>query len=141
MITPGYSGTPLPKKLGLKDGQRVLLLDLPGDLEDLRQAASFAECLSAGWDRLEGTGGWDVIHGFTASRAVLARSAETLRHVIARDGFIWISWPKKASKVPTDITEDVIRELLLPTGLVDIKVAAVSEIWSGLKLMIRKELR
>lgn len=141
MTTPGYSGTPLPKKLGLKDGQRVLFLDLPGDLDDLRHAATFAECASGGWDQLGGAGGWDVIHGFTASRSVLAGSAETLRHVIARDGFIWISWPKKASKVPTDITEDVIRDLLLPTGLVDIKVAAVSEIWSGLKLMIRKELR
>lgn len=140
MTTPGYSGTPLPKKLGLKDGQRVAFLDLPGDLAELKEAAVFAECVSGGWDGID-AGGWDVIHGFTTSRALLAGKAAALRHGIARDGFIWISWPKKASKVATDITEDVIRELLLPTGLVDIKVAAVSDIWSGLKLMIRRELR
>jgi len=139
--TPGYSGTPLPRKLGLKDGQRVAFLDLPGDLDALKEAAAFRERVVSGWDRLGEGGGWDVIHGFTTSRAVLAGNAQRLKEAIARDGFIWISWPKKASKVPTDITEDVIRELLLPTGLVDIKVAAVSDIWSGLKLMIRRELR
>jgi len=82
-----------------------------------------------------------VIHGFTASRAVLADAAKPLMDSIDRDGSIWISWPKKASKVATDITEDVIREVVLPIGLVDVKVAAVNEIWSGLKLVIRKELR
>lgn len=141
MTTPGYSATPLPKKLGLKDGQRVLFLDLPGELDHLRQAAAFGECIAGGWERLMPGGGWDAIHAFTTSRAVLEGNAQRLKEAVARDGFIWISWPKKASKVPTDITEDVIRELLLPTGLVDIKVAAVSDIWSGLKLMIRRELR
>ena len=136
----GYSGTPLPKKLGLKDGQRALFLDLPNELNDLVAAAAFSEVRQAGWADWGGTG-WDFIHGFTTSRAVLEANARPLLDGIARDGLMWISWPKKASKVPTDITEDVIREVLLPIGLVDIKVAAVSDIWSGLKLMIRKELR
>jgi hypothetical protein len=82
-----------------------------------------------------------VIHGFTASRAILEKSAKKLMKQIDRDGTVWISWPKKASKVETDITEDVIRDVVLPIGLVDVKVAAVSEVWSGLKLVIRKELR
>ncbi|MEO6012293.1 MAG: DUF3052 domain-containing protein [Devosia sp.] len=138
----GYSGAPLAQKLGLKDGQRVLFISLPRDLKDLRKARHFVEMAEAGWESFtDGDPGYDVIHGFTDSRAVLAASAKTLMNQIDRDGSVWISWPKKASKVPTDITEDVIREIVLPIGLVDVKVAAVSEIWSGLKLVIRKELR
>ena len=79
--------------------------------------------------------------GFTASRATLEANAKPLMDNIARDGTIWISWPKKASKVATDITEDVIRGVVLPIGLVDVKVAAIDAVWSGLKLVIRKELR
>lgn len=140
--TPGYSGTPLPQKLGLKDGQRVLFLGLPSELDELRSARDFAEAKSTDWGRLgKARAGYDLIHGFTASRAVLEDAARPLMDSIARDGSIWISWPKKASKVPTDITEDVIREVVLPIGLVDVKVAAVSDVWSGLKLVIRKELR
>lgn len=138
----GYSGTPLPQKLGLKDGQRALFVSLPDDLDELATAREFREVVRAGWDDWrDGAPGWDFIHGFTASRGVLEDNARPLMEAIARDGIIWISWPKKASKVPTDITEDVIREVVLPIGLVDIKVAAVSDVWSGLKLMIRKELR
>jgi hypothetical protein len=138
----GYSGTPLPQKLGFKDGQRVLFIALPPELKDLRKSRNFVEIAEAGWETFtDGDPGYDVIHGFTASRAVLQKSAKKLMKQIDRDGSIWISWPKKASKVETDITEDVIREVVLPTGLVDVKVAAVSDIWSGLKLMIRKELR
>jgi len=140
--TTGYSGTPLAQKLGFKDGQRVLFLGLPKDLGDLRTARIFAEVKDTDWSKLgKGTSGYDLIHGFTASRATLEDAARPLMDSIDRDGAIWISWPKKASKVPTDITEDVIRDVVLPIGLVDVKVAAVSEIWSGLKLMIRKELR
>ena len=140
--TTGYSGTPLAQKLGLKDGQRVLFIALPKELKDLRKARHFVEIAEARWETFaDGDPGYDVIHGFTASRAVLADAAKPLMDTIDRHGSIWISWPKKASKVPTDITEDVIREVVLPIGLVDVKVAAVSEIWSGLKLMIRKELR
>jgi hypothetical protein len=139
---PGYSGTPLPQKLGLKDGQRVLWISLPRDLKDLRTSRHFVEIAEAGWDTFtDGDPGYDLIHGFTASRAVLEKSAKKLMKQIDRDGTIWISWPKKTSKVETDITEDVIRDVILPIGLVDVKVAAVSDIWSGLKLVIRKELR
>ncbi|KQV09629.1 hypothetical protein [Devosia sp. Root105] len=137
----GYSGTPLPQKLGLKDGQRALFLGLPDELGELAVAREFAEVRVSEWDAWRGSTGWNFVHGFTASRGVLEDNARPLLEAITRDGVIWISWPKKASKVPTDITEDVIREVVLPIGLVDIKVAAVSEIWSGLKLMIRKELR
>ena len=138
----GYSGTPLPQKLGLKDGQRVMFIALPKELKDLRKARHFVEIAEAGWESFtDGDPGYDVIHGFTASRAVLEDSAKPLMQQIDRNGSIWISWPKKASKVPTDITEDVIRDVVLPIGLVDVKVAAVTEIWSGLKLVIRKELR
>jgi hypothetical protein len=140
--TTGYSGTPLPQKLGLKDGQRVLWVSLPKELKDLRKSRNFVEIAEAGWDTFtEGDPGYDVIHGFTASRAVLEKSARKLMKQIDQDGMIWISWPKRASKVETDITEDVIRDVILPIGLVDVKVAAVSEIWSGLKLVFRKELR
>jgi hypothetical protein len=139
--TTGYSGTPLPQKLGLKDGQRVMFIDLPASLSTLRSSRDFAEAVDWNWAKLKSAKGYDLIHGFTASRATLEKSAKPLLDAITRDGSVWISWPKKASKVPTDITEDVIREVLLPTGLVDVKVAAVDDIWSGLKLVIRKELR
>jgi hypothetical protein len=138
----GYSGTPLPQKLGLKDGQRVLFVALPRELDGLRGSRNFAEVADAGWDDFaDRETGYDLIHGFTASRGVLEGAAKPLMDSIARDGAVWISWPKRASKVPTDVTEDVIREVALPIGLVDVKVAAVSEVWSGLKLVIRKELR
>lgn len=138
----GYSGTPLPQKLGLKDGQRVLFISLPPSLNDLRTSRHFKEMAQAGWETWQdGDPGYDFIHGFTASRATLEANAKPLMDTIARDGTIWISWPKKASKVPTDITEDVIRDVVLPIGLVDVKVAAVDAVWSGLKLVIRKELR
>lgn len=140
--TAGYSGTPLAKKLGLRDAQRVLFIDLPKDLADLRKAAHFREVRTKRWQTWhDGLPGYDLIHAFITSRAVLESHAQPLMDEIDRDGMIWISWPKKASKVPTDVTEDVIREVVLPLGLVDVKVAAVSDIWSGLKLVIRKELR
>ena len=142
MSTPaGYSGTPLPQKLGLKDGQHVLFLGLPDDLADLKSSRDFASADAGDWNAVDTAHDLDVIHGFTASRAVLEDKARPLMNAIVPNGSVWISWPKKASKVPTDITEDTIREVCLPIGLVDIKVAAVSDIWSGLKLVIRKELR
>lgn len=138
----GYSGTPLAQKLGLKDGQRVLFIALPPELNELRVSRHFLEMAQAGWETWQdGEPGYDVIHGFTASRAVLEANARPLMEAIDRDGAIWISWPKKASKLPTDIGEDAIREVVLPIGLVDVKVAAVSDTWSGLRLCIRKELR
>lgn len=138
----GYSGTPLAQKLGLTDGQRVLFISLPKELNELRTSRHFIEMAQAGWETWQdGDSGYDLIHGFTASRAVLEHNAKPLMESIDRDGTIWVSWPKKASKVPSDITEDVIRDVVLPIGLVDVKVVAISEIWSGLKLVIRKELR
>lgn len=138
----GYSGTPLAQKLGLKDGQRVLFISLPKELNELRVSRHFLAMAQAGWETWQdGDRGYDFIHGFTASRAVLEANVKPLMESIDRDGTIWISWPKKASEVPTDITEDVIRDVVLPIGLVDVKVAAVSDIWSGLKLCIRKVLR
>jgi hypothetical protein len=138
----GYSGTPLAQKLGLKDGQRVLFIALPEELNDLRKSRHFIEMAQAGWETWQdGDLGYDVIHAFTTRRAHLETHGKALMGAIQRDGTIWISWPKQASKVPTDITEDVIRDVLLPVGLVDVKVAAVDETWSGLKMVIRKELR
>ncbi len=123
LASAGYSGTPLAQKLGLKDGQRVLFIALPHSLQDLRIARHFRELAQAGWASFtDGDPCYDVIHGFTASRAELQHAARPLRDKVARDGMVWISWPKKASKVMTDSTEDTIRELLLPTGMVEVKV-------------------
>ena len=135
--TAGYSGTPLPKKLGLKDGQRAAFVNLPEDHAELREAALFAsvESVANPGDEL------DFVHYFTRVRAELQSDLPQLRSAIRPTGMIWISWPKKASKVPTDITEDTIREICLPIGLVDVKVCAVDAVWSGLKLMIPRDLR
>jgi hypothetical protein len=141
VATAGYSGTPLAKKLGLADSQRVLFLDLPESLAGLAAARRFAAVERAGWDALATARGLDLLHGFTRARAGLAEAAPRLRQAIKPDGTIWISWPKRASGVATDLTEDVLRELVLPTGLVDVKVAAVDEVWSGLKFVVRRELR
>ncbi len=137
----GYSGTPLPKKLGLKQGQRVLFINLPQKLDWLLDAEDFARVRDQDWSDAAFSENWQVIHAFTTERRHLDENISSLMGAIARDGMIWISWPKKAAKVPTDMSEDVIREVALPIGLVDVKVCAVDEIWSGLKLVIRKELR
>ena len=141
MATAGYSGTPLPQKLGLKDGQAVGFVRLPPSQNGLKSACEFASVALLDWPGLSGVRDLDVLHIFEDRRAMLEDHAENLIGAIRRDGVIWISWPKKSSKIPTDITEDVLRQIFLPTGLVDIKVCAVDEIWSGLKFMIRKELR
>lgn len=134
--TVGYSGTPLARKLGLKEGSRVLLEDPPTGylklLEPVPAGVRFESRL---------TRDTDIVHIFAESAAALAKRLEALRKSIRPDTAIWVSWPKESSKVPTDITEDTIRAVALPLGLVDIKVCAVSEVWSGLKLVIRKELR
>lgn len=137
----GYSGTPLAQKLGLKDGQRVLFVDLPETLAELALSRQFVEAGRVGADRLGDGTGYDVIHLFTTARAVLEALAQPLMGMIARNGMIWVSWPKKAAGIATDITEDVIRAVVLPRRLVDVKVCAVDQTWSGLKLVIRKELR
>jgi hypothetical protein len=133
----GYSGTPLPRKLGIKPGHRVALLgapdgferetlgELPGDVSVRRRAGAKA----------------DVIVSFHTSRAELERRLPALRRMMEPDAALWIAWPKRASRVETDITEDVLREIALPTGLVDNKVCAVDETWSGLRLVIRLQYR
>ncbi len=142
MKAAGYSGTPLERKLGLKDGQKVAFVALPDDLGGLTRVCSFGETMILSPERLAEIGsGLDVIMFFTKARSVLESQAGRLRTAIRPDGMVWICWPKKASKVATDMTEDVVREVLLPGGLVDVKVCAVDEVWSGLKLVIRKELR
>ena len=138
MATPaaGYSGTPLARKLGIAAGSRVVAVHPPDGYADwlapLPEGVRFETEVSASVD---------VVHVFVDRRAELKRQLDSLRHRIAPAAAVWVSWPKKASRVPTDVTEDAIRELALPIGFVDVKVCAVNEVWSGLKLVIRKELR
>jgi hypothetical protein len=132
----GYSGTPLAKKLGIKENARVFLAGAPENYLDL--VAPLPAGVQVTPELASDT---DLIHIFSADRA---RLLDTLCQALGRlkpDGAIWVSWPKKSSRVPTDITEDTVREIALPMGLVDIKVCAVDETWSGLKLVIRKENR
>ena len=135
-MTPGYSGTPLAKKLGIKPGSRVLLDGAPDSyhtwIEPLPPDVSFVT---------KSARKIDLIHLFTDKVADLRKKLPKYMERIHPAGMIWASWPKKASRVPTDITEQTIRDIALPLGLVDVKVCAVSEVWSGLKLVIRVELR
>jgi hypothetical protein len=132
----GYSGTPLPKKLGIKPGDSVVLLNAPHGykkaLGEVPDGVKFAS--SIGTDH-------NLIHIFTTSREDLEKELPRLMKKIAQNGMIWVSWPKKASGVKTDITEDVVRDTALALGMVDVKVCAVDETWSGLKLVIRVENR
>ncbi|MDO9487399.1 MAG: hypothetical protein Q7J32_03420 [Sphingomonadaceae bacterium] len=132
-MSAGYSGTPLAKKLGAKDGQRTWRLAMPDSV------AAEIEATPRLLDAPEP--GLEMAHLFTTRRAELATELTRLRQLIDPAGMVWVSWPKKASKVDTDITEDVIRAVALPMGFVDVKVCAVDTVWSGLKLVIRKELR
>jgi hypothetical protein len=132
----GYSGTPLPKKLGFKPGHRVAFLDAPEEfaalLGELPEGVEVSTRLA---------GHRDLVVVFVTARAALVRRLDALRRAIAPDGMVWVAWPKRSSGVPTDMTEDVVREVALPAGLVDVKVCAIDATWSGLKLVIRKELR
>lgn len=139
MATPnpaGYSGTPLAKKLGVRESSSVVALGAPEGYRDL--LAPLPDGVEFG---SQVTGSTDVVHLFVTQSAELAGELAVLRQAIRPDATVWVSWPKKASKVPTDITEETIREMALPLGFVDVKVCAVTEVWSGLKLVIRKELR
>lgn len=133
---PGYSGTPLARKLGIGAGARVAVVNEPAGyrewLAPLPEGVRFDAQVSAQAD---------VVHVFADRRAELQVQLDSARGRIAPAAAVWVSWPKKASKVPTDITEDTIRALALPLGFVDVKVCAVSHVWSGLKLVIRKALR
>jgi hypothetical protein len=128
---PGYSGTPLPKKLGIKPALRVTVLNMPGDVRsELRDA--LADCRIV----KDLAGPLDFIHLFSKQRTELEREMKRASKALAPAGMLWISWPKKASKVPTDLTEDIIRATGLALGLVDVKVCAVTDVWSGLKFVI-----
>ena len=136
MTAAGYSGTPLAKKLGIREGSHVALVGAPQGftslLEPLPTGVTFDGTPAASSD---------IVHMFTMQRHTLERHLAALRKTLRPDAAVWVSWPKKASKVPTDITEDTVRELALPLGFVDVKVCAVDDVWSGLKLVVRKELR
>lgn len=135
-MATGYSGTPLTKKLGIKEGSKVLVVGAPEGyaklLDPLPDAVQFASRFSDATD---------IVHIFTDQKAELQRALAVFRKGLKPTAMVWVSWPKKSSKVPTDITEDTVREVALPLGFVDIKVCAVTEVWSGLKLVVRKELR
>ena len=128
----GYSGTPLHKKLGYKGDTRLVVLGEPENY------ATLLGELPAGLERQRApTKTTSLVHVFVTKRQELARHLAALRTKLNPEAAVWVSWPKKSSKVPTEVTEDTIRELALPLGFVDIKVCAVSEVWSGLKLVVR----
>lgn len=129
---PGYSGTPLPKKLGIKDGFRVHFVDAPQEIiEQLKP--SLANCATPA----EGKAALDFAMVFTKSRAILTKEFKRLTKLLAPAGMLWISWPKKSSGVQTDLDENAVREIGLIAGLVDVKVCAVTDVWSGLKFVRR----
>jgi len=132
----GYSGMPLPQKLGIKPGLMVVTINAPANyrrlLGQIPDGVTFSERLKSGSS---------FVHLFTSRRSEMQKKMSILRDKISDNGAIWVSWPKKSSGISTDVTEDVIREIALPLGFVDIKVCAVDETWSGLKLMIRRENR
>jgi hypothetical protein len=136
MASAGYSGTPLPQKLGIKEMHKVAVLAAPHGfaLGVLPMGTRLVHNLS-------GRGAFDVLLVFVTRRADLVARIASCRPRMQQAAGLWIAWPKRASKVATDITEDTVREVALPTGLVDNKVCAIDDIWSGLRLVIRKELR
>ncbi|MCW8877757.1 MAG: DUF3052 domain-containing protein [Kangiellaceae bacterium] len=132
----GYSGTPLAKKLGIKAGFKIYVKNPPENYLQLIEPIPDNVMI---YKRLSSS--LDIIHFFTKKKSELAHCINDYMARIKPNGMIWVSWPKRVSKVETDVTEDIIREIILPLGLVDIKVCAVDETWSGLKLVIRKESR
>lgn len=138
MAASGYSGTPLGKKLGFREGMRVFVDAMP---DGIRHAIERSTGEQPAWVFVPEPG-LEAAHIFVTARAAMEDKLAALRTLIEPNGFVWVSWPKKASKQPTDITEDGIRDAILPdTDWVDVKVCAVDEVWSGLKLVIRKERR
>lgn len=138
-MSAGYSGTPLVVKLGIRDGMRAMLIGVPDKFPEISGYGRFAAVDAVAPSPVERV--FDYIHVFETDRCRLEDLLGTVRGSLKPDGMIWMSWPKKASKVKTDITEQVLRDLLLPTGLVDVKVAAMDETWSGLKFVFRWEMR
>lgn len=132
----GYSGTPLAKKLGIKAGMTVCAVNAPERYRELLQPlpddVQFVSNV---------TPETEIVHFFTMSSSELAHALGMYRTQVDPAAAVWVSWPKRASKIPTDITEDTIRDIALPLGFVDVKVCAVDDVWSGLKLVVRRELR
>ena len=146
IMTPGYSGKPLSKKLGIAPGMMVVTVGAPPNYSDLLMHVPddvlIIESGASGSSRAKvSSGPADMVHLFTNSRDELFRLLAEYKNLIKQDGTIWVSWYKRAAKLSTEITEDTVREAALPLGLVDVKVCAVDDKWSGLKLVIRKEHR
>jgi hypothetical protein len=138
----GYSAKPLPEKLGYRAGQRAAFIALPAELGELADAVPFKSIArKRRWDAKLAPGTYDLIHAFTTKKAELDGNLAALQTALVPDGMIWVSWPKRAAKVATDVTEDQVREAALRLDLVDMKVAAIDRVWSGLKLVIRKDRR
>ena len=135
-MTAGYSGTPLLKKLGVKDGQAALLVAVPAGIKELSGYKHWARVKAAKTPRGISGGPYDYAHFFTASETALKAALPAIKRTITQDGMIWISWPKKSSGVPSTVTEDTVRNFALKIGLVDVKVCAIDDVWSGLKLVI-----
>jgi len=132
----GYSATPLVRKLGLKPGMRVHYAAAPDGFDELLgDVPDGVRVLARPAPEL------DLVVAFVRSRSELVRKLPSLHARLRQNGMLWVAWPKRASNVPTDMTEDVVRDVALPRGLVDVKVCAIDDTWSGLKLVIRRELR
>lgn len=132
----GYSGTPLAGKLGIKEGSKVFAAGAPSNYRKLIEPLPASVRFVSRLDRTT-----NVVHVFATRRSELARALSTYRKRLDPEATVWVSWPKKAAKVDTDITENVLRDIALPLGFVDVKVCAVDDVWSGLKLVVRRELR
>ena len=135
-MSAGYSGTPLLKKLGAKETQKALLVSVPETVPELQNNNPWKKVKRAKTLRGISGGPYDYIHLFTADANAFTDALPKLKEALISNGMIWISWPKKSSGVPSSVTEDTVRHLALKIGLVDIKVCAVDEIWSALKLVI-----
>lgn len=138
MAAAGYSGTPLPKKLGIKENHKVVILGAPSGFDTTLGVLPAGAAVTR---KLAGKTPLDVVIVFVTRRAALAKAIAEVRPRMAPAAGLWIAWPKKSSGVATDMTEQVIRDVALPTGLVDNKVCAIDETWSGLRLVIRRENR
>ena len=132
----GYSGTPLAAKLGIKEACEVVLVRAPEGLRELLEPLPLRVEFASRPSRST-----SIVHVFTTRRAALAEALARYRKELSPEATVWVSWPKQSSKVASEITEDTVREVALPLGFVDVKVCAVTEVWSGLKLVVRKELR
>ena len=132
----GYSGTPLAAKLGIKEGGEVVLVGAPSGLRELLEPLPPLVDFAAKPSKRT-----SIVHIFTTRRAELARALAAYRKGLSSEVVVWVSWPKKSSNVASEVSDETIRELALPLGFVDVKVCAVTEVWSGLKLVVRKELR